>query len=293
MQFFNADFFYDSHCKSTIVYQFIPKVFSDIIFYVHLNILTRLMDETLLIFLLIFIGFIAGVINTIAGGGSLLTLPALIFAGLDPILANGTNRIGIFIQCITSVAGFKSKGIQPSVFSIYLGISALIGSIIGAQIAVDIKGETFNRILAIVMVIVVVFMVIKPKVNLAQVAERTQGKYLWIGILAFFFIGIYGGFIQAGVGIFILLALTTINHMGLVKSNAVKVLVVFIYTIGALSIFIYNQQIDYLYGLVLAIGNASGGWVASRWSVKKGDGLVKVFLVIMVIAMAVKLWWDS
>ncbi|WP_282087009.1 sulfite exporter TauE/SafE family protein [Aquimarina algiphila] len=251
------------------------------------------MNETLLLLLLAVIGFVAGVINTIAGGGSLLTLPMLIFMGLPPAVANGTNRIGIFIQCITSVAGFKSKGIKPTVFGVYLGISALIGSIIGAQIAVDIKGDSFNKILAIVMVIVVFFMVFKPKVNLKNLAERTEGKYLWLSIIVFFFIGIYGGFIQAGVGIFILLALTSINYLSLVKSNAVKVLVVFIYTVGVLAIFIYNQQIDYLYGIILAFGNATGGWIASRWSVKKGDGLVKVFLVIMVIAMAIKLWIDS
>ncbi|EZH75799.1 integrase [Aquimarina atlantica] len=251
------------------------------------------MNETLLLFILAIIGFIAGVINTIAGGGSLLTLPMLIFMGLPPAVANGTNRIGIFIQSISSIAGFRSKGIKPGSFGIYLGISALIGSLIGAQIAIDIKGETFNKILAIVMVIVVLFMIFKPKVNLQNVAERTQSLHLWISILAFFFIGVYGGFIQAGVGIFILLALTSINYLNLVTSNAVKVLVVFIYTIGALAIFIYNNQIDYLYGLVLATGNAIGGWIASRWSVKKGDGLVKVFLIIMVIAMAIKLWIDS
>ncbi|WP_108807485.1 sulfite exporter TauE/SafE family protein [Aquimarina spinulae] len=251
------------------------------------------MNETLLLFILAIIGFIAGVINTIAGGGSLLTLPMLIFMGLPPAVANGTNRIGIFIQSISSIAGFRSKGVKPDSFGVYLGISALVGSLIGAQIAIDIKGETFNKILAIVMVIIVLFMVFKPKVNLQDVVERTQGKHLWISILAFFFIGVYGGFIQAGVGIFILLALTSINYLNLVTSNAVKVLVVFIYTIGALAIFVYNNQIDYLYGLVLATGNATGGWIASRWSVKKGDGLVKVFLIIMVIAMAIKLWIDS
>ncbi|WP_108867310.1 sulfite exporter TauE/SafE family protein [Aquimarina aquimarini] len=248
------------------------------------------MNEYLLLLILACIGFIAGVINTIAGGGSLLTLPLLIFMGLPPAVANGTNRIGIFIQSIFSIAGFKSKGIKPSSFGIYLGISALIGSLIGARIAVDIKGDTFNKILAIVMIIVVLFMVFKPKINIQDLVDRTQGKHLWISIFVFFLIGIYGGFIQAGVGIFILLGLTSINHLNLVKSNAIKALVVFIYTIGALAVFIYNNQIDYIYGFVLAIGNASGGWIASRWSVKKGEGLVKIFLIIMVITMAIKLW---
>jgi len=251
------------------------------------------MNETLLLVLLAGIGFVAGIINTMAGGGSLLTLPMLIFMGLPPTVANGTNRIGIFIQCISSIAGFKSKGIKPSVFGVYLGVSALIGAIIGAQIAVDIKGETFNRILAIVMVVVVLFMVFKPKINIENLVERTTGKHLWLSILAFFFIGIYGGFIQAGVGIFILLALTSINYLKLVNANAVKVLVVFIYLIGALIVFAYNKQIDYLYGFVLAIGNAAGGWITSRWAVKKGDKAVKIFLVVMVIAMAIKLWLNS
>ncbi|WP_103863957.1 sulfite exporter TauE/SafE family protein [Aquimarina sp. I32.4] len=251
------------------------------------------MNEYLLLLILACIGFIAGVINTIAGGGSLLTLPLLIFMGLPPTVANGTNRIGIFIQSIFSIAGFKSKGIKPSSFGIYLGISALIGSLIGARIAVDIKGDTFNKILAIVMIIVVLFMVFKPKINVQDLADRTQGKHLWISIFVFFLIGIYGGFIQAGVGIFILLGLTSINHLNLVKSNAIKALVVFIYTIGALAVFIYNNQIDYIYGFVLAIGNASGGWIASRWSVKKGEGLVKKFLIIMVITMAIKLWLSN
>ena len=113
------------------------------------------MDSVLEIGGLIIIGFIAGGINTIAGGGSLLTLPILIFLGLPPNMANGTNRIAILFQNIFTTAGFKSKGVVTFPFSIYVGISALIGSLIGAQIAVDIKGETFNKVLAIIMVVIV------------------------------------------------------------------------------------------------------------------------------------------
>ena len=251
------------------------------------------MPDILNLIILVAIGLFAGVINTIAGGGSLLTLPMLIFLGLPPGVANGTNRIGIFIQSIFSIAGFKSKGINPSKFSLYLGISALVGSLIGAKIAIDIKGELFNRILAILMVFIVLFMVFKPKIDTEKLQERFEGKYLWVSLLCFFFIGIYGGFIQAGVGIFILLALSSINRFSLVKSNAIKVVVVLIYTLAALAVFIYNDQINYLYGIVLAAGNAAGGWFASRWSVKKGDGLVKIFLIIMVVAMAIKLWLDQ
>ena len=239
---------------------------------------------------LIVIGFVAGVINTLAGGGSLLTLPMLIFLGLPPNIANGTNRVAILIQNIFGTAGFKSKGVTAYPFSMYLGIAAMLGSLIGAQIAVDIKGETFNKILAVVMLLVVASMVIKPK-NLQNISERLTGKYLWLGVIAFFFIGIYGGFIQAGTGFFILMALTSINRFSLVKSNAAKTVVVLIYTIAALAVFVYHDKVNWKYGLILSIGNAAGAWIGSRWSVQKGDNLVRVFLMLVVIAMAIKLWF--
>ena len=241
--------------------------------------------------LLVLIGFVTGIINILAGGGSLLTLPMLIFLGLPPTVANGTNRVAILIQNIFSTAGFKSKGITTFPYSIYFGISAMFGAIIGAQIAVDIKGETFNKILAIIMLFVVVFLVFNRKASQIDYIERVTGKHLWISIVVFFFIGIYGGFIQAGTGFLVLLALSGINQFTLVKSNAIKVVVALIYTIAALSVFIINDQVNWKYGLVLAIGNASGGWLASRWSVKKGDGAIKIFLIVMVIIMAVKLWF--
>jgi len=241
--------------------------------------------------LLVIIGFITGVINILAGGGSLLTLPMLIFLGLPPSVANGTNRVAILIQNIFSTAGFRSKGIKTFPYSIYFGISAMIGATIGAQIAVDIDGDLFNKILAIIMIFVVVYLVFNRKKSYEDYIERITGKHLWLSIIAFFFIGIYGGFIQAGTGFLMLLALSGINQFSLVKSNAIKVMVALIYTTSALIIFIINDQVNWKYGLILAIGNASGGWLASRWSVKKGDGLIKKFLIVMVLIMAIKLWF--
>lgn len=249
------------------------------------------MDATVEIIVLIFVGFIAGSINTIAGGGSLLTLPILIFLGLPPNVANGTNRIGILFQSIFTTAGFKSKGVITFPFSIYVGISALFGSILGAQLAVDIKGDTFNKILAIIMVLVVLSMVVKTKNKSFNLIEKTTGKYLWLSIILFFFVGVYGGFIQAGVGFIMLFVLSSVNNISLVKSNAIKVTVALIYTISAVGVFAYNDKISWKLGLILAIGNAAGGWFASRWSVKKGDTLVKKFLVVMVIIFAIKLWF--
>tara|TARA_R110002073_G_scaffold312586_1_gene484083 strand:- start:8542 stop:9339 length:798 start_codon:yes stop_codon:yes gene_type:complete len=252
------------------------------------------MDSNILdYFFLVVVGLIAGAINILAGGGSLLTLPMLIFLGLPPNIANGTNRIAIIIQNIFAVKGFQSKGVTVFPYSIYLAISALIGAIIGANLAVDIKGETFNKILGIIMVILVIYMIFNRKTSSKGLLERITGKHFWIGIVAFFFVGIYGGFIQAGVGFIMLLFLSSINHYSLVKSNAIKVFVALIYSIAAVAVFAYNDAINWKYGFILSIGNATGGWIASRWSVNKGDGFIKKVLIIMILAMAVKLWFPD
>jgi hypothetical protein len=241
--------------------------------------------------LLVIAGFIAGFINTIAGGGSLLTLPLLIFLGLPPAVANGTNRIGIFLQSITGAVGFKSKGISTFPFSIYCGVSALFGSLIGAQIAIDIKGEAFNKILAIVMVIVVLLITFKRRFKADIFLEKVRHKHLWISIVVFFFFGIYGGFINAGIGFVLILFLQYFNGMSLVKANATKVTIVSIYTGAAIVLFAIHQKINWEYGLLLAFGNIIGAWISSRLAVKKGDNYIRIFLIIMVTLMAIKLWF--
>ena len=247
------------------------------------------MEFSLDLIYLVAIGFIAGIINVVAGGGSLLTLPMLIFMGLPSNVANATNRIAIIIQNIFAVRGFRSKGVSGYPFSMYLAIPAVIGAVIGATIAVDIPDELFNKILAGVMILIVVYMIFKPKTKTIELQERLQGKYLWLGIIAFFFVGLYGGIIQAGVGFIMLMALGSINHISLVKSNAIKVFVALIYTTAAVIVFQRDGLVDWKYGLILALGNATGAWFMSRYSVKKGDGFVRIFLIVVVSLMAIKL----
>ena len=137
--------------------------------------------------ILIIVGFVVGFINTVAGGGSLLSLPVLIFMGLPPTLANGTNRVAIVIQTALATAGFKSKGVSTFPFNIYLGISAFFGSLLGAKIAVDIDEAIFNKVLATIMAAVILIIIFKPQTNLTNLQERLTGKYLWLGIIVFSF----------------------------------------------------------------------------------------------------------
>jgi uncharacterized membrane protein YfcA len=243
------------------------------------------------ILILIGAGVFAGSVNTIAGGGSLLTLPLLIFMGLPTAVANGTNRIAIAVSTLSANIGYASKNVVTYPFSVYLGISALFGAILGAKIAIEIEGAIFNRILAIIMIIVVLIMVFKPKMTDSISQERTTGKHLAISLVAFFFIGIYGGFINAGIGFIIMLFLNIFNRMNLVRVNAAKVGIAFIYTIGALATFALSGNINWLYGLILAIGTSIGAWTASRFSVDKGEGFIKQAMILMVLFMAIKLWF--
>ena len=245
------------------------------------------------ILLLISAGIFAGFVNTMAGGGSLLTLPLLIFMGLPPAVANGTNRIAIVVATLSANIGYASKKVVAYPFSIYLGVSALFGAILGARIAIEIDGAVFNRILAIIMIIVVFIMVFKPKMADHLSQERITGKHLLISLVAFFFIGIYGGFINAGIGFIIMLFLNIFNRMNLVRVNAAKVGVAFIYTIGALTTFALSGNVNWLYGLILAVGTSVGAWTASRFSVDRGEGFIKLVMILMVVFMALKLWFSQ
>ncbi|MGD1847744.1 MAG: sulfite exporter TauE/SafE family protein [Salibacteraceae bacterium] len=243
-------------------------------------------------YLLIFAaGYAAGTINTLAGGGGILAMPTLIFLGLPSVVANGTYRLAVIATGMFGVAGFRSKGITTWPYSLYLGGVAFAGALIGAELAKVLDDTWFNRVLAIVMVGIVALMVFRPVKPAAEIVEQMAQKHKILAYIAFFFIGIYGGFIQVGVGLIILATLTSIHGWSIVKSNSAKLMVVMIYTLGALGVFIYDGLIRWDLGLIMAAGNAGGAWVTSRWSVNKGDRRIRILLLIVAIVLAGKLFF--
>ena len=242
------------------------------------------------VIILLICGVIAGFINTVAGGGSLLTLPILIFMGLPSNIANGTNRIAIFMQNIFSISGYKSRGVSDFKYSSWLSVSALIGSIIGAKIAINIDEDMFNKILSVVIIIVVLTIIYNKKTFNIN-SENISIEKKIISVIMFFFIGIYGGFIHAGVGFLILSILSNYNGIPLSKANSIKVFVVFVYTFFALIVFMMENKINWILGINLGIGNSIGGWIASRWSYNKPDKIIKIFIIISSAIMTIKLWY--
>ena len=243
--------------------------------------------------LILITGIAAGFLNVIAGGGSLLTLPMLIFLGLPAAKANGTNRIAVAIQCATGVAGFRVKGFSDFRFSALLTIPAIPGSIIGALIAVLMGEVAFKRVLAAIMVGVLALTYLSPAKKIEGGSSEQNAGRMIVSMLAFFFIGIYGGFIQAGVGFIIIAALTSINSYDLVRANAIKLFVSFFFTIVALAIFIHSGNVDPFLGLTLALGNATGAWFGSHWAVDRGEKWIKAVLVVTSLAFAIRLVWQT
>lgn len=240
--------------------------------------------------ILVVVGVIAGILNILAGGGSLLTLPLLIFFGLPAATANGTNRVAIFCQNIFAITGFKRQGVFPIRLALLAIPPALVGSYIGANLAINVDEMVFRRLLALIMVAVLVFMLLDPMKRLRREERSMTPWRLLVLLVSFFFVGIYGGFVQAGVGFLIITALL-VHGLDLVRINAVKVLVIFAFTVVALGVFMLHGQVDYVLGLSLAVGNSLGGWIAAHLAVKKGHDWIRHFVTITVLIFALRLLW--
>jgi hypothetical protein len=238
--------------------------------------------------LLIAAGVIAGFINTLAGSGSLLTLPLFMAFGLPAPVANGTNRIGIFLQGLVGVWSYKKENIIDFRTALRLGIPSVIGSVIGTTIAIDINEQAMEATIGILLLVMFFLILLAPD-RFLKSRQGSGALPLWIQMLVFFVIGIYGGFIQAGVGFFILGGLVLASGFDLVKANALKVLLIFLYTPFSLVIFMFNHQVNYKLGLVASIGMMAGAWLGVRVTVKWGPGLMRVILLAVILVAAIKL----
>jgi len=232
-------------------------------------------------------GFLCGFINTFAGSGSLISLPLLIFLGLPANVANGTNRVAILMQNVVAVGSFRQQRVLDVRGGLILAIPAVIGSIVGAEIAVDVDEDALRKVIGGLMLFMLVVILVKPNRWLTGRPEMTKRPGV-LQHLVFFAIGVYGGFIQAGVGIFLIAGLVLGAGYDLVRGNAVKLLIVLCFTPFALAVFVMAGQVQWGIGIILGLGNMLGAWVASRMAVKRGAGFVRVILILVIIAAAGK-----
>jgi hypothetical protein len=237
------------------------------------------------------VGVVSGALNVLAGGGSFLSLPLLIFLGLPPSVANGTNRIAILVQNMGAVWRFRRHGLVDASWIAIAAVPAAAGALLGTWAAIEIGEELFRRVLAALMVAATLWILWDP------IGHRETGEAIDAGgggrrvalAAAFFGVGVYGGFVQAGIG-FLLVAVATWAGLDLVRGNALKVLVVLGLTPLSLAIFAWSGRVDWAAGLPLAVGHLIGALAGVRLTILKGHAWIKRFVTVTVIAFAIKLW---
>jgi uncharacterized membrane protein YfcA len=239
--------------------------------------------------LLALAGVVAGALNVVAGGGSFLILPMLLFVGLPASLANGTNRVGVLAQNLAGIIGFHRHGAMDWAWSLKASVPAMIGAGLGVWAALAIPDFAFRRILSVAMVAVTVWSLLNRQRGAASGEVKPPSH--WMVVLGFFVVGLYGGFIQAGVG-FLVLAITTAAGMDLVRGNAVKLLTVMMLTVISLVVFAGAGQVDWPRGLALAAGNWAGAIIGVRMAVLKGHGWLQKVVTATVILFAIALWFQ-
>ncbi|WP_041081841.1 sulfite exporter TauE/SafE family protein [Thermotoga profunda] len=235
----------------------------------------------MLYFLIFLSGIASGFLNVVAGGGSLLTLPLLTLLGMGIDVANGTNRIAILLQNIVAVRNFQKGKVLPVKLSLLCGIPAAVGSIVGTMIVVDLDQNLLKKIVGVLLLIMGLFFFIKPKMWSGEPNKKINP---FLAAIAFFGIGVYGGFIQAGVGFFFIFFTAALLGLDLVKNNALKVFIVLLYTPISLIIFLLNGKVMFLAGLILGLGSMVGAYLGVKFALKKGINWLRyiVFATILV-----------
>ncbi|TNE92385.1 MAG: sulfite exporter TauE/SafE family protein [Deltaproteobacteria bacterium] len=239
--------------------------------------------------LLLVAGLVAGVVNTLAGGGSLLTLPALIFLGLPPTVANGTNRVGVLLQSLVAARAFHDKGVLDLPVGRRLLVPTSLGAALGAWLSVDLDEQLFKRIIGGVMLGMVGLMLLEPQRWLKGREGEPPAHLWWSGPLAFFAIGLYGGFLQAGVGVFLLAGMVLLQGQDLLRANAVKAMLVAGFTIPPLAIFTWHGAVQWVPGLVLALGSMAGASLGARLSLAGGAKGIRYAVIAVIVVSASKL----
>lgn len=234
-------------------------------------------------------GLTAGCINTLAGNGSALTLAILMeFFGLPPNVANATNRIGVLAQSTASSVSFYQSKVLNVRQQAPILIFTLIGSIIGITLALIISGEQFKIVYQYLLIVMLVIIMIKPKrwIKAQEIEEKNLSPM--IANTLYLLLGVYGGFIQMGMGIFALALFVLVGRMNIIKANAIKSFVIAVYTLVALGVFAWQGLIHWPFGLVLGLGQMVGGFVTAKFAAHSPvAGKVAYYLLILCVILAI------
>jgi uncharacterized membrane protein YfcA len=241
------------------------------------------------ILILICSGIIVGFINTLAGGGTVVSLSVFMFFGLPPLVANGTNRIAIIFQNATAVVFFQKNKLIDWRFIFRLAVPIIMGSIAGAMITGFLSHELFQYIFAGVVILFGISLIFNPD---RYIHERTDLVRRNISIqqyLLYFIIGIYGGFVHVGIGYLFLAALVVVNGFDLLKANVLKNVFVLLYVPFSVIIYAGQGNVCWSFGLIHAIGNIIGASLAAHLAIKKGAPFIRYIVLALVVIVILQL----
>ena len=237
---------------------------------------------------LIVAGFAAGLVNVMAGGGSIITVPIMMFLGVPGPVANGTNRITIVAHNAAAIATYLKHGVPHAKLCFTLTVVAIPPAIFGAYLSTMLNNEQFAWMLAGVMVAVLLLM--QGQGSGSNGSESpAQPKNMIAGHLLMAVAGFWGGFIQIGMGFVVLPIMHRVMGLSLVDTNILKVFIIFVYTLLTIVVFATTSEVLWLIGLIAALGNIVGGYAGAKLTLSKGDKLIRHFLTGAIIAMVVKL----
>lgn len=237
----------------------------------------------LMMLILIAVGVISGFINTLAGGGSMLTLPAMMMMGMPADVANATNRVGVLMQSVTGAKGFNDAGRLDRQAIVPVLVLSVVGALVGSVAASYLPVWLLEPVLLICMVSMALVMVLRPEtVAPPDGTEPVNLKASPMAGIGLFLAGVYGGFVQAGVGFILIAALAGGLRYDLVRTNALKTVCTAVFSGVALLIFAVRGQVWWIPGFVLAIGSIAGAMLSVRFAINVQQNTLKWILFVMV-----------
>ena len=241
--------------------------------------------------LLLAVGVLSGFINTLAGGGSIFTLPTLMLLGMPADVANATNRVGVVAQSVTGAKGFfdldrlDTRIIFPALMPTVLG--ALGGALLASWMPVWVlKPVLLSVLIALALVILVKPATVAPEPG----TPRYTVKERPLAAVGLFFSGVYGGFVHAGVGFMLIATLTGVLRYDLVRANALKTVCTAAFSSLALLVFALQGQVWWLPGAVIAVGSIFGAMMSVRFAIRVSQNTLKWILFVMVTVSCIAAW---
>ncbi|UJW73889.1 TSUP family transporter [Rhizobium sp. SL42] len=243
-----------------------------------------------LLLLLFVAAFIAGFVDSIAGGGGLITIPAMLIVGIPPLETLGTNKLQSMFGAGSATIAYARNGHVDLKKQLPMALMAVAGGAIGALIATVVPGSVLRALMPFLLVAIALYFALKP--NLSDEDRHQRIPPFLFGLTFVPLIGLYDGVFGPGTGSFFMLAFVSLAGFGVLKATAHTKLLNLGSNVGAFIVFMIGGVVLWKIGLMMGLGQFLGAQVGSRFAMKSGAKLIKPLLIVTCVALAAKLLLD-